>query len=216
MARRIEVLAEMAAATREPLSPCAATYFANGTQELTSKLHVDYTQITDFMQKHGLDQHALDHTFISFHPSKKLPGADHSTAAFLSASPKTHEGHLFYPHIALGVHVAQPNLAALNDSLRHELRHLTQESTTLLYHKPGVVNTLRGLGYSALAVATVEATGVWSHDFAAYIAAGGLALAGTVMAAAPGDLLHFFSEQEAEAKQFAQEHAYFQPISATP
>lgn len=214
MPRRIDTLTAAATALHTPLSPQPLTHYAPGTEVLADQLYIDYDHITEYMSDYGLEKPDLAHLLVSVHPHGTLPRTSRNARACLYTVPQMHQGSIYYPHIGLGTSVTNPNLADLNDSLRHELWHVTQEDTVLLYNQPRTVRIVQGIGLAALAGATaagVEAS--TSHAAALYIISGGAALLGAVSLTSPDSLLSYASTQEVEARQFAHEHQDFQPIS---
>ena len=214
MPRRIDTLTAAASVLPSPLSPQPLTYYAPGTEALADQLYIDYDHITEYMNDYRLEKPDLAHLLVTIHPHGTLPRTSRNARACLYTVPQMHQNSIYYPHIGLGTSVTDPNIADLNDSLRHELWHVTQEDTVLLYNQPRAVRMVQGIGLAALAGATVAgieaSTG---HAAAMYIVSGGAALLGAVSLTSPDSLLSYASAQEVEARQFAREHQDFQPIS---
>lgn len=211
MTRRIDVLTQAATQMNEPLSSEPAIYFADEVAELQDGLRLDFGQIVDHMQPHGLKEADLRHGLISFYPRGHLPDSSPATQACVYGTPFVLNERVHYPHIALGVQANDPDIRRLNNSLRHELWHLVQEYTELTYGNPRFLNTVRGLGLAAIGGATVLA-GCADH-VGNYGTAAGLAFEGALTATHAEELLHAFTPQEREAKRFARKHQDFTPIS---
>jgi len=212
MPRRIDTLATHAHHMEQPLSDGIVTYFAYEAAQLQESLRVDYDEIYEYMQPFGLEKSDLRHSLISFHPKRTLPDTDRTARACLYNTPSILAGSVHYPHIAIGLSVAKPNVPDINDSLRHELWHVVQDDVELAYQNSRLVRTVRSVGLAAISGAATVA-GFADHAPVNYTVAAGLALAGAVTAASAGDLLAFFTPQEIEARRFAAEHQAFAPIS---
>lgn len=214
MPRRIDTLTLAAEAMTQPLADSPATEFLGAAQILEHRLQIDYDHITEYMRDYGLEKSDLAQLLVSVHPHGTLPGTSRNARACLYTAPQIHNERVYYPHIALGVAVAKPNSTDMNDSLRHELRHIIQENSWLPYHQKRWLYSVQATGVVALAgaaLAGVEASA--SHQTALYVMGGGAALLGAISVASPDALLSYFSPQEAEARQFAREHQAFAPIS---
>jgi hypothetical protein len=206
-----------AACSKElPIAPEPHIWNTPGTEHIASATSWDLPAIMDFMDQHGTEPRDLESMAIYTYPQASRFTAP---AAFLDNHPKAIEDQIYFPVIGIGVpEDGQLSQFWTNLKLRHELRHIMQNSeTNPPYDRRWALNTARAVGTMALAYATkgcydlIQDT-TQSPDVWATILAGSLG-AGTALN--PKSFLHTLSPTEIDARIFSYRTVGFNPVQVS-
>lgn len=200
-----------------PLAPKSQNFIFPEIGYLKEHISVDHAAIDDFLHQKGLPKEQLGHRALEFVPQsgrRELP----ISLGILHGKPIARNGHVYAPHITLGVYPEAKRLdaEALNATLRHELAHLLEASDLQLYHRPHASPRIAAaLGAATGVYEALSSAGVAPEQspyllWPAVVATiGGSAL----LMANAHSLAYSASITELKARRFSKQHRDFRPIT---
>lgn len=189
-----------------------AVGFTAKTASLETSLRVDFDVVMQAAVDHGKDPDNLRSLGVSF----VTPAAGQGRGGILLDEPAILGDKVHYPIIQLTISESvPPNIKRLNNTFRHEFRHVMQEGEGTLLYDSQILQGAVALGGAAL----VWFGGKWGYDALTrgdVLAAGGNALqilGGAALMVNPRLPLWFLSPVELDASWYARTHSSFAPIS---
>lgn len=194
--------------------------FSDGAEALTDRLDLNMGATQEFMHGQGVAEGMFARPLIAIESPADLG----SSRGSLIAKPVIFQKEVYYPYIKLVVNPDKPEIDRVNNTFRHELRHVLQPDVLPLYGRRKARKMARTVGGVTLGPAilgtldiicnpeTLADTPLFALPAVA-LGCGILTCFSSLAIIKPRQALYMLSLREADANRFARRHQDFNPIT---